>query len=152
MKKEILKKSFEEFSTSDAWVLISLINSDTGEQIKVVLPNSYWHYTASKKELVPKEAAKYTEYMLRNSNRIFDLKEADFRELAKFKAGTLFSEDSLLEKSEIINKYFTKENQKYRLIDTKFNNNFDFYRMLIESDFTVRTSCFDGSLYLENFN
>lgn len=80
--KETLKKRFSDFSTSPIFVLIKIKNSETKEEAEITCANETWANICVKKlKLVNHKG--YTDYMVKNYNKVFDVEPKIYDNLKK---------------------------------------------------------------------
>jgi len=95
----LLKNKFDEkFDQTPALLTIRLRNIDTNDQMDIVCTNVEWRYHCINSLKLAKNKTDYADYMLENTDKLFEVSSKLYSALMKFKAGDTYT-----------SKYKTKE-------------------------------------------
>ena len=149
MNESILKRRFGEFSTSDAFVKLKIKNIQTQEIVEIVCLNQIWVMVALNKLKLVDEWKKYTDYMIKNYDNVFELDNALYNSLKIYQADDSFQKEASNGWEWIKATYLERERGFYNIKDKKLEKNYAFFKMLLDLGVVLRQDCYDGSTYVQ---
>ncbi|MEQ8188439.1 MAG: hypothetical protein ABRQ39_10765 [Candidatus Eremiobacterota bacterium] len=158
--EDVLRKRFEEFSTSESFVLIKIKDRNSGEKSSVVCTNTDWYMTLyNEKEYSFPSQKDYVDFMVKNYDKEFVLSHEAYKELIKISAAETDFEglrgkgvDYIVK--TYLKKYYWSPGGSYDYIfkDEKMSRNRSFLKILLELGLIVRSDCESGMIYVESEN
>ncbi len=149
MDESILKRRFDEFSTSGAFVLIKLQNTATKETMDIVCENTDWAFMCKDSlKLVP-SLKEYTDYMVKNYNKTFGVSDKIYSAMKGAKAGDSYIKYAKTPWEDVKAEFLEKERGFYNLKNAAFARNPDFIKMLLLHNVVVRRDCVSGRIYVQ---
>ena len=146
---DILKRRYSEFSTSGAFILVKLQNSKTKEKMDIICENTYWNYTCSNNLKLFKSSNEYTDYMIKNYNKPFEVSDEFYSAHKGSRVGGSY--DKYVDVPwETVKTTFLKQTRGFfEIKDRNLEKNIDFVKMLLLHNVVVRRDCYDGSIYIQ---
>jgi hypothetical protein len=160
--ENVLRKRFEEFSTSESFVLIRIKDRNSGEKSSVVCTNTDWYMTLlNEKDYSFPFQKDYVDFMVKNYDREFILSHEAYKELIKFSEAKPVKDFEEIRGNGVnyivktcFKKYYWSPCGPYVYVfkDEKLSRNRSFLKILLEFGLIVRSDCESGMIYVESEN
>ena len=149
MDENILKRRFGEFSTSGAFILAKIQNTQTKDSMEIICENAAWAFTCVNTLKLMASFKEYTDYMVKNYDKTFEVPDEIYSALKGSKAGDSYMKYAQTNWGEVKAEFLAKERGFYNIKDRKLERNPDFIKMLLLHNVVVRQDCIDGSVYVQ---
>ncbi|MFH1125554.1 MAG: hypothetical protein V1703_00370 [Candidatus Altiarchaeota archaeon] len=161
ISEDVLKRRYGQFSTAGAFISLFVRNKESGREAYAVVENEDWYLMLTREEGREfKDTGDYTQYMIENHQRCFEVKDSTFNELMKFEAPAKdeYEKDKSEGVQHVKNKYLEKfywnapKNTGayvYFIREEKYAYDESFLRVLLELGLVVRRECESGHRYVE---
>ncbi|MGM9992621.1 MAG: hypothetical protein ACI376_07245 [Candidatus Bruticola sp.] len=138
------QRRYGQRSTQVTFLLLTIKNADTHEQVRAIIDNNLWLEHAAELN-IPTQFPDYAEYMAAHDQDAFVLPSRLFE---KFKAGA-FEEDSklqILSDQDILDRYFHEIGRSFVAKELDARSNRALIGNLLERNFFVFIDCESGAL------
>lgn len=149
MEQNLRAGRYSRPSTEVSYILVQIKKAGSDETAEIICDHSDWIMYSKVYPYNTKNHDEYVKFMLENDSKPFELEEAAFNKLKRFKVKPLSQDMLSLSRDEFINRFLNAEDyygRKYFTINREAGNANEVIHFILLKGGNVKQRCIDGRL------
>ncbi len=151
ISEQVLRKRFEEFSSSGTLIKVKIQNKKTKEKMVIITGNISWYFICLDELKIVKNDKEYVDYMLKNYKKTFEVSDKTYKRFEYSRADKSYAEIRNLGWPEIKRRYLTSEASFYVIKNNRFERDNNFIAILLDQDVVIQVNCLYYKLHINDY-